>query len=229
MKHFLVQRMGFSLSDIDAASFNAAGAFYASNGYKFAFIVDEKIKPSEFIQQLARECRSSLTYRAGKWYLNVIPDAAPSAIKTIASGDLAGEDGSFVFSKTPVVDIANDLTAKFKRAYTKQDASESDWLGTSKSSDSASKTKYGTYPKEYEFEFVRLQAMADSVLGHMLKQSKQPYLIVSFPVLWGHFDLNVGDTIEIDNPLYDGRKFYIEEIKRQGKGIAEVKAVEWWA
>jgi hypothetical protein len=48
-----------------------------------------------------------------------------------------------------------------------------------------------------------------------------------FPVWWEHFDLAVGDTIEIGNPLYDGRKFFIEEIRRLDEFRAQVWAVEW--
>ncbi|MDP2168406.1 MAG: phage tail protein [Thermodesulfovibrionales bacterium] len=230
IKHFLIQKLGFSLSDIDTTSFNAAGALYASaisGGYKFAFETDGKIKPSEFINQLAFECRSTLKYEKGIWYLDYIPDTAPAAVKTISKEELAGQFAKFTFSKTPTYDVFNDLTASFKKNYSRQ-GSESEWDGTSKAEDAASIAKYGTYPKDMEFGFIRLQAMADSVLGHILKQRKTPLLTVRFTVFWEHFDLNAGDTIEIENTLYDGRKFHIEGVRRLDKWKAEVKAVEWW-
>jgi hypothetical protein len=34
--------------------------------------------------------------------------------------------------------------------------------------------------------------------------------------------------VEIDNPLYDGRKFFIERIERLDEFRADVRAVEWW-
>jgi len=70
--------------------------------------------------------------------------------------------------------------------------------------------------------------MADNVLAYILKQNKQPYLVVEFPVFYDHFDLGVGDTIELDNPLYDGKRFYIESIYRIDKHEVEVIAIEWW-
>jgi len=70
--------------------------------------------------------------------------------------------------------------------------------------------------------------MADNVLAYILRQDKQPYLVVEFPVFYDHFDLTVGDTIELDNPLYDGRKFFIESIRRLDKLRAVATAVEWW-
>lgn len=226
IKHFIVHKMGFSLSDIDTTSFNTAGSFYATS-YPFAFVINEKIKPSEFLRRLAFECRSTIKYIAGKWYLDVIPDTAPSALRAITKSELAGTKAKFIFNKTDIGDLQNDLTVKFKKAYSRL-GSESEWDGTAKTSDSASITKYGTYPKEFEFEAIRLQAMADNVLAHILKQRKQPYLVVTFTVFWDHFDLKVGDTIEVDNPLYDGKKFYIEKISRLDKFRANVKAIEWW-
>jgi hypothetical protein len=227
IKHFLVERMGFSLSGIDTASFDTAGSFYATKGYKFAFAVNDRIVPSEFLRQLAFECRSTLRYEKGRWYLDVIPDTAPESVKTITKEELAGKGAKFRFRKTPWIDIANDLTAKFKKNYSRL-GSESEWDSTVKQSDSASQAKYGIYPEELEFEAIRDAVMADDVLSHILLQRKTPLLVVEFPVFWEHFDLKVGDTIQIDNPLYGGKKFYIESIRRFDKFRAEVRAIEWW-
>jgi len=227
IKHFLVKVLGYDLSEIDTASFNSAGTWYQTNGYGFGFCINKKIKPSEFIMQLASECRSTLSYEKGKWYLSVIPDTAPPAKKTISKSELAGQFAKFTFSSTGWRKVVNDLTAKFMRNYSRL-GSESEWDGTSRASDSLSISKYGQYPKEIEFEFIRTQAMADNVLAHKLLESKRPFLVVTFPVFWEHFDLSVGDTIEIDNPLYSGKKFYIEEINRKSKSISEIKAIEWW-
>lgn len=230
MKHFIVKRMGFDLTDIDYASFSEAGTAYASaiqGGYRFAFLIAEDIKPSEFLKRLAFECRSTIKYDRGKWYLRCLPDTAPSPLRTIKKEELAGESEKFSFGKMPVVDIANDLTARFRRSYLPGD-NGSVWLGVSRKSDSASMAKYGTYRKELEFGAIRLQGMADDVLGHILLQRKNPLLSVEFPVFYEHFDLGAGDTIEIDNPLYGGRRFCIESMRRVDKFRAVVKAVEWW-
>lgn len=230
IKHFLVKRLGFSLSDVDAASFDAAGASYASaiaGGYKFAFVIDRAITPSEFLGRLAFECRSTLKYERGRWLLDFLPEAAPPALKTVFRGDLAGRGAKFTFHATPWLDIANDLTARFKRDYAPL-GSDSEWLGTSKISDGPSQAKYGSYPAEFEFEAVREQAMADHVLGHLLKQRKVALLVAEFTVFYEHFDLRAGDTVEIENPLFGGRRFYIETINRLDRFRASVRAVEWW-
>jgi len=228
-KFWLVNKFGFSLAnDIDTTSFNTAGSWYASNNYKFAFRIDNKITPSEFLQKLAFECRSTIKEKAGKWYLDVLPDTAPSAIKTISKSELAGEFAKFTFSKTRKSDLANDLTAKFKRDYAGM-LHDSDWLGTSKTSDSTSQSRYGIYAPQFELEYIRLQAMSDSVLAHIKLQRKNILLTAKFPVLWEHFDLKEGMTFDISYPLNNGRKFYIENFRRIDKGKAEIEAVEWWS
>jgi hypothetical protein len=228
IKHFLVGRMGFDPSDIDDVSFAAAGTEYESLGYRFAFAVVDRIKPSEFLKRLAFECRSTLRHIDGRWHLDAVPDIAPPAVKAITKEELAGEYAKFSFSKTPVVDVTNELAARFGRNCSAL-GSESAWLGTASSSDAASQAKYGTYPGSYDFEAIREQAMAESVLGHILLQRKAPLLAVEFPVFYEHFDLRAGDTIQVENPLYNGRKFYIEEIRRLDRFRATVRAVEWWA
>lgn len=230
MKHFIVKRMGFALADIDATSFSAAGASYASSiagGYKFGFVINDKITPSEFLRRLARECRSTVRRRKGKWRLDYLPDAAPAPVKTISRTELAGEHAKFKFSRTPLADLANDITARFRQNYNPAEKG-GQWLGVSRVSDAASMAKYGAYPGEFEFRAVRRKDMADHVLAHILLERKAPLLTVEFPVFYEHFDLAAGDTVEIENPLYNGRKFYIESIRRLDKFRVVVKAVEWW-
>jgi hypothetical protein len=227
IKHFIVSRMGFSPADIDEASFDEAGSFYGPAGYRFGFLIGDA-KPSEFMKRLALECRSTLRYDSGKWRLNVIPDAAPAPIKTISYKELAGTHAMFRFSRMPLSrdgasPLANEITALYKRDYLKDG-----WLGVANVEDASSKSKYGVYKRVLEFHAVRHKETAEHVLGHILLMSKTPRLTVEFPVFYEHFDLSAGDTIEIDNPLYGGRKFYIEEIRRMDKFRAVVRAEEWW-
>lgn len=226
IKHFLVQMQGYPLASIDLPSFNAAGAFYYANNYKAAFVIDRRITPSKFKQQLAAEFRSVLFYHAGKWYLYVIPDAAPAAVKTIYKAELVGKHADFNFNYTPATDIANKINADFKRDYSTL-GGQSQWLGTASDSDSASQTRHGTYPLDVEFEFVREQAIADSVIAHMLKQQKELLQTATFRLGHQHFDLNRGDTIELDT-MYGLRKFYIQAISRPNKATVQISVIAWW-
>jgi hypothetical protein len=230
IKRYIVDHMGFVVGDINAASFTAAGSSYASaiaGGYKFGFVITDRVTPSQFLKRMAFESRSTIKLTKGEWFLNYLPDTAPAQDKTIANDELAGQGSMFTFDKGNIYDIANEYEAKYKRVYTQTQLTEGDWGGVITDSDATSKTKYGTYPKTVEFQFIRLEAMAIDVLAHILLQSKDTLKTITFPVFWEHFDLGVGDTVLISNPLFNGEKYYIEDIRRN-KEIVTITAKEWW-
>ena len=231
MRHYLINHMGFNASEIDMASFDAAGALYASainGGYKLAFLLNGVKARSKALSRMARESRSIVHYASGKWKLGFLPDSAPPAIKTITSGELAGAGSMFTFERMSLDELANTLTARYGPLRGQNTEGGDAWEGTVSAADSASVAKYGEYARELDLCYVRDRATAESVLQHMLRQRATPLLRVSFPVFYEHFDLNVGDTIEIDNALYGGRRFFIERIERPDKFRAEIEAIEWW-
>jgi len=391
IKHFLVRHMGFALSDIEAPSFSAAGGSYASaisGGYRFAFAIMERLEPADFVRRLAFECRSVLRLAKGTWRLDFVPDVAPEAVSTVKRGELAGEHSKFVFQRGSAGDLANDVTARFRRDYCRL-GSETGWLGilrkdwndtlsfftshaggggneytywqfwagsyavqpgdfleydiycdagnpafhqgveiegsgwsgrglslrdqngllnhlgdlsthamgkwysrkvalsaaagkvmTEASVDNESNNggnykayyanlritdgagsvrqalwqdgefsadqlnyasgasgygieavqmKYLLHPAEFAFEAVRDPVMAEDVLDHILISRRAPLLVAEFPVFYGHLGLSTGDTIAIESPLFGGRKFYIEGIRRLDRFRARVRAKEWWS
>ncbi len=229
-KYLMIAKLSYVAGDLNSASFSAAGTSYASaisGGYKFGFAILDKIKPSVMLMGLAKECRSILREQSGSWYLDYLPASAPAAAKTILSSDLAKTNAQFVFSKTSLSDIANSLTARLKKDYSRL-KSESEWLLTSTASDATSIAKYGSYPLKVDFLYVRLQAMADHVLAHMLLQQKKPLRRVKFPIDWAHFDAVAGSTIDISNPLYNGLKVFIERFINADEFQAECEGLEWY-
>jgi len=227
LRHFLVERAGFSPDDIDAASFDAAGAEFAAAGYALAFRLDRNIVPSRLAAEMARGCRSALGSSGGRLRLTWLPDSAPEALKSISEDELAGKGSAFNFDRTPLEDVANAITARYRRNYVRL-KHDSAWDATSTASDAASQTKYGPYPREADFEFIRDSAMADSVLAQMLLSGKEPRLAAEFPVFWDHFDLAPGDTVELDSPVYGVRRFMVSSVRRTDRFRAVVTATEWW-
>jgi hypothetical protein len=221
IKHFLVKAWGkFAAGEIDDTSFAAAGTSYASaitGGYMFALRIGEQVNPMEYLRNLAFECRSTLDFRGGKWYLDYKPDSAPAASVTFGQSDLTGQNAKFVFGKTPRQDIKNTLTARFGLRYSRQ-KDDGEWEGVSTATDATSVTKYGTRPANFDFIAVRSQDMADDVLALILQELKNPLLTVAFPVDFESFGLEVGDTFDLSYGLNDAAKFWCEKIDRQGKG-----------
>ena len=230
IKHFLVDRMEFTLAEIDQASFDAAGVLYAAEiagGYKFGQVFNKTITPSKELKRLAFEARSTISYDRGSWFLNFIPDAAPAAVRTIDESELAGERALFQFEKGSVTDVINVLTGRFKINYLPS-LNEGDWDGTTEISDAASQAKFGDYVDTVDFFSIRDSVMADNVLAHVLLQRKVPLMTVMFPLFFEHFDLQTGDTVDISGGLFAGRKFYIESFARLDEYRATVTALEWW-
>jgi hypothetical protein len=209
MKYWLVQVMGYSLGSIDSASFSAAGSWYGSAGYALASYVEGVQRPSEVLRQMALNCRSVILYRAGTWYLNVLPDTAPSPAKTISWSELAGKGSLARFSVRPRQEISNSLSVRYKKNYT--DAFTRDlWSGAL--SVESIVGGLDKLPSEIELEWVRNDAVASSVSAHLLVQRKSPLL-----------------TIQFTHPLWSGKKFFIEQFQRRERHKIEVRALEWWS
>jgi predicted ThiF/HesA family dinucleotide-utilizing enzyme len=217
IKHFLIVHLGFASGEIASTSFTAAGTSYGTDSYAFGLIWN-----GELVERMAFEARSTINYSAGKWYLNRLPDTAPAATKTITKTELAGEKALFVFDKMPTYNIQNELTARYLYNY-----KDNSFDGVVTDNDSTSKTKYGTYYGEYDFRFIRDATMAAHVLAHILLQKKDTLKDIYFDLFWEHFDLSVGDTIDITNDIYNAEKFYIEGITRNNT-IAQITGKEWW-
>ncbi len=227
MRHFLVERMGFADTDIDSASFAAADAAYAgyvSGGYRFGFVINDKVTPSGFVRSLAAQCRSVLRYARGLWRLDAVPSAAPAPVRTISAGELAGEGAMFRFKRVPLEDMGNSLRAYYGAVYSKGGG----WSSIASVNDAGSIERLGLITREFRFPAIRDKSTAEDVLGLMLLERAASLLIVNFTVFYEHFDLNVGDTISIDNELYNGALFFIERIERPDSFRAKITARQWW-
>jgi hypothetical protein len=231
MKHFLVVRLGFALSSIDLTSFNAAGALYAaaiSGGYKLAFSLDAIMKfASRAARGFATESRSVLYMSEGKWELDFLPDVAPAADHDVAQTELAGDNALFKFSATSSAMIINYYEANFARNYTRV-TDDSEWDGNTIESDAASIIKYSERREKIDFKYVRLLAMVTDVLELYLKQKSGTLRNIDFEVYFDRFEIEIGDTIEIESDLYDGEKYFIEEVTRTEKEKARIKGLQWW-
>lgn len=231
IKHFRVRVVGDSLAnDIDSASFDAAFTLMeaaVASGYKFAFVTQRGMPPSRFAQSLAFQSRSALYYTGGRWTLDFIPDSAPAVDKTITKEELAGRDAQFRFSKALKAGIINDLVVKYARDYM-MFRGNSPWDKTVTKTDATSQTKYSqTYPKEIEFPAIKDDDTAGDVADFIILQQANTLWRITFPIFWEHFNLGVGQTFDITNTLYNGKKFFVERFRRIDQASAMVEGLEW--
>ncbi|MFA6046923.1 MAG: hypothetical protein WC718_18210, partial [Phycisphaerales bacterium] len=234
IKHFLRNYMGAAAGEIDATSFAAAGTLYAAaitGGYKLAGIIP-KDQPWTTLKALAFCCRSTVPpFKAGKYYLNYTPDTAPAVSRTLTRDDLKGPGAQYIFAKTSIRAVFNDLTALYQPNYSGDTSREisSGYLASTAAHDDASIAKYGTYTQEYSLRWVRLVAMADHVLAHHLLEWKIPLLTVTGVLSWQQGDMAEGETIGITNLIYSGRKWWASGLNRRDKFTVGFSATEWWS
>lgn len=239
MRSWIVEKIGHAWTDIDDASFDAARTFYASNAMRLTVRVRNDIDPLERLYRMAFESRSVVYFALGKWYLKVIPSTAPSvADMVIDATDLERKNSaSFTPGYTKRDDVVNKLVVKWDQnnGPTKD---ESPYHQSFTVSDVV-----GDYPdieKTLELEMVGTNALDTSVpilgLAHAqgvaeiyLKQRNRVFKTVEFSVFWQNTALSLGDTIQITGgDWWEGVKFWVTSVTREGIGKATYTAVEWW-
>ncbi|MEE8219494.1 MAG: hypothetical protein V3R43_02525, partial [bacterium] len=125
-----VQRVlaGRTAAEIDSTSYAASGAIYATNGWKFAGVLNREWGAGELIAQLALEAQSDQFWEAGSHRL-LYDDPSPASVDvTVVDGDLIGE---VELALTPRDSIVNIAEAHFMRNYSEglSSASQEAFLG----------------------------------------------------------------------------------------------------
>ena len=135
----------------------------------------------------------------------------------------------FIFNETPRDEIRNKLLVKYKRNYGKFETEQKDtnWLAVYEQAYLSSISMYGERLEVFEFWAVTDSVTVGAVSDFQIFQRAVPRMTVGFSVYYEHFDLKVGDTFDITNPLYDGVRFFIETINRVSKSEFFITARSW--
>jgi hypothetical protein len=228
MKRWIITNLGFDAADIDTASFDAAGTFYAAQSptYELSVRVTEDVDPLEELYRMAFESRSVVYFALGKWYLKVIPSSAPAETKTVKAGDLSGEKSVFAAGKTKRADVKNSITLKWEKNDGpsggkdpfKKSALVEDVVGD-----------YPTLPEDLELRMVYGEQQARDVAAIYLMLRARPLKTIEFPVSWDNTDLQIGDTVlPEDVGFWDGVKFWLQSCRRGGGIVkATYTGIEW--
>lgn len=224
IKAWLVKILGYAQADIDATSFDAAGAFFATNSYVFRAEIQGVVDTRIIAQRMAFNCRSILQELAGVWYLAVIPDSAPASVKTVSQADLADEGAMFRFGSTDRDEVQDSINVQFNPA----EAEGLSWRRSLTVSDvpAGETAQVGSV----ELHYASGTAMATAVGTVVLLQRKRILKTVRFDVWWDKTDLRPGDTITVEGAgFWEGVKFLITSCSLDGIARATFHAVEWWA
>lgn len=231
--HAIVDKFGFDSTEIDASSFAAAVSEHITQDFSFDFVSPfeigvESTRVSAFLHELAKQCRSVLYWKAGKWYLDYIPDTQLTADKIISKNDL-NKNSFFIFNLSSRNEIKNNIRTYYGYNYTRQGlvGVENEWRNSVELKSAASIERYGERKEDLHLWAIENTAMANKITTFQLKNKRSLFLSVEFSVLFENFDLQYADTIQIVNDLYDGTLFFVEEINRRDKVNLTVRGRSW--
>ena len=201
--------IGLPNSIIDSTNFAATGAKFASEifgGYKFAGVIDEKTEIREWWAKWGKESRGVLYFDLGKarLFFRPLTFAASGEVSLRAIGpsaiikQRAGDISSLSLERTRVEDVVNSVNLSFKKilggdGYAKQ----------TQAIDSVSIARYGKRESDddFNFDFVRVDAMAESLRDFYVNELKETMEFANIDVLIGNMDLERFDWFSLAHPV----------------------------
>ncbi len=194
-KHILLDRCGLS-NDAIGASYAAAGAFFAANGYRLGVAVLERPNVRELLNQIAVQACSMEFWGAGTH--EMVPIGGDiTAAKTLTADRIDQGQGRLHF--TPRVDIVNRKTGLFGREWSGHGDSIEANRAIVVAENAASISKFGTLEgSQLSFPFIIDEQQALDVLSLRLKEQAFPRIIVEMDCGYSGSDLERGDVINFD-------------------------------
>lgn len=202
--------LGLTSSQIDLASFTAAGTEFAgavTGGYKLAGIVQNKAQIRNLWRDWEKNCRSYFFWEFGKARIQFRPlneIALPfTADKTIADNMIRlDENGraAIQVERTPNRNIVNAIDLRYKR-----DWSSSEYDSIESGSDSDSIARYGRRERaaDFEFDWTRIPAQARRLAAFFLAQHKEPSDVLEMELFLDNVELERGDLLAVSPPTHE--------------------------
>lgn len=220
--------LGAPSGDIDSATFTAAGAFYAANGYKFTLLINGPVAAADLLMRLALQCRSRFfvtPYGTAKLLVRQLGQASGHAIiKSEIKRD------SVSIERSPTTEIINLFNISYGRDLTKDAGSPESYGGSKNFQSAASITRYGQ--REWKgaqalfcFDAVRDAVMAEDVGDFLLAYHCRARKMPHFGVFLDNMEIEPGDIIDVTHPL-DASGF-VAEVQKILHHIGSKSQVDW--
>jgi hypothetical protein len=247
-RHIWAVLLGASLDDIDDVSFNAAGAFYLANTYRFAKLISEPIQAAELLSRLAFQCRSRFVVTSAGVAKLFVRQLNQISIHSVIKEEIKRDSLSIARSNTD--EILNYFTISYNLDLRKNIGSLPSYSyfldlknqpqygmspqlynATLKFSDSTSISRYGQ--KEWKgqqelfcFDAVNLKAMAQDVGNYLLAYHCRARKILTFGIFLDNMEIEEGQIIDITHPL-DALTNFVIEVQKRVHHIGSVKQIDW--
>jgi len=229
LKHLWCVLIGALLTDIDSASFTAAGTFYVANTYKFALLINRPIAAADLFMRLALQCRSRFlvtTYGTAKLFVRQL---AQSSGHAIAKNEIKRDSVSV--ERSTATEIINLLNIYYELDLTKDSGDSQAYFGVWNITNATSITRYGQ--REWKgagdlflFDAVRDADMAQDVGLFLVDYHMQARKMPHFGVFLDNMEIEPGDIIDITHPL-DAMAGFTAEVQKIMHHLGNAKQIDY--
>lgn len=230
---WLLYRAGFTAADI-GASFMAAGAFYAANGYNLAFAVHViGTDLQKVLSALAAQCRSIFYEWGGQFQLKPIPTYAPDLAdfrvdpREIKAGP--------TYEHVPLSEIANHLIVLYRKdlrsnrdygtavqGVVNSGAMAAGYIGYMDISFGA-----GDLDQQINLDAIRTDQPAADILAFKKIQNQRVPVTISLTLGYRGMQAAPGATFGYDDPLFGSNTVFLLTTfnVRQAEGLVDVSGI----
>lgn len=228
-KHIWCVLLSALLADVDAASFAAAGVYYAANNYQFGLLINQQILAADLFMRLALQCRSRFLVTAYGTAKLFVRQLAQSSGHAIAKNEIKRDSVSV--ERSPATEIINLLNIHYDLDNTKEAGSPESYQAAITLTGAASIVRYGQ--REWKgaadlfcFNAVRLPAMAQHVAGYYLDYHQRGRKMPHFGVFLDNMEIEPGDIIDITHPL-DAMAGFTVEVQKIMHHLGNAKQIDY--
>jgi len=201
-----------TVSEIDSASFASAGSFYTTQagGYALAGIVQSQTAWRDLWREWGRSCRSSFYWDLGKAKIlirplnRVEPDTAFD--QAVDPDDLRLDGDSRLIFKTErgaSRNIVNAIDLKYQKDWSGGETEPYSAIESVSDADSITRYDRREDASRFQFDWVRLQAIAADLAEFYLEEYAEPLDVYDFELFLPYMALERGDIIRLNPPSHD--------------------------
>ena len=224
-KWSILKALGLDAGVIDTTSIDVAGVLMDAaidGGYKFGGIVQNKIEARTLWKRWGKECRSYFYWELGKAKalyrpLNLVTPSTPCQ-KAIADSMIPYDKSTgisiFEASRTKMEGLVNHIDMHYKREW-----SDDEYKSLLTKIEGASVEDFGKRekPDDYEFDWIRIQDMADHVAEFYIRENCRPTDIYEFDLFMDNMEVERGDVVWVNPPTHD-----LDNVKMMVLGVGRV-------
>lgn len=196
LKHLIIAKCGKTASEIDAADYAAAGAYFSANSFVLGFAILMRPNVRMLINRIANQTKAIDCWEAGVHHLIHIPDTeSRDGLIEAARIDL----GRIRVKYTPRVDIQNSLSARYLRYWSGHETEIEADREVVTATDADSVSRYGALEGDQRsYPYIAATAQAQAVLDREKTDRAGPRLLVDFTggIYLSRFE--PGDIVKFD-------------------------------